>query len=82
MLWFEYLIGALIILVSLVIIAVVILQPGHRQGINGAISGGAETFLSKNKARDFESFLAKWTKVIAAVFFILALVANVIAFVD
>lgn len=82
MLWFEYLIGALIILVSLVIIAVVILQPGHRQGINGAISGGAETFLSKNKARDFESFLAKWTKVIAVIFFILALVANVIAFVD
>ncbi len=82
MLWFEYLIGALIILVSIVIIAVVILQPGHRQGINGAISGGAETFLSKNKARDFETFLAKWTKVIALVFFILALVANVIAFVD
>lgn len=82
MLWFEYLIGALIMLVSIVIIAVVILQPGHRQGINGAISGGAETFLSKNKARDFESFLAKWTKVIALVFFVLALIANVIAFVD
>ncbi len=82
MLWFEYLIGALIIIVSIVIIAVVILQPGHRQGINGVISGGAETFLSKNKARDFETFLAKWTKVIALLFFILALVANVIAFVD
>lgn len=82
MLWFEYLIGAFIILVSIVIIAVVILQPGHRQGINGVISGGAETFLSKNKARDFESFLAKWTKVIALLFFVLALVANIIAFVD
>ena len=82
MLAIEYIIGALIMLVSIVIIAVVILQPGHRQGINGAISGGAETFLSKNKARDFESFLAKWTKVIALVFFILAIVANVIAFVD
>lgn len=82
MLAIEYIIGALIMLVSIVIIAVVVLQPGHRHGINGAISGGAETFLSKNKARDFESFLAKWTKVIAIVFFILAIVANVIAFVD
>ena len=82
MLAIEYIIGALVMLVSIVIIAVVILQPGHRHGINGAISGGADTFLSKNKARDFESFLAKWTKVIALVFFILAIVANVIAFVD
>ncbi len=76
----EYIVGAAIALVSLVVIFVVILQPGHRSGINGAISGGADTFLSKNKARDFESFLAKWTKVIAIVFFVLALVANVIAF--
>ncbi len=82
MLAIEYIIGALVMLVSIVIIAVVILQPGHRHGINGAISGGADTFLSKNKARDFDSFLAKWTKVIALVFFILALIANVIAFVD
>ena len=76
----EYIVGGAIALVSLVVIAVVILQPGHRSGINGAISGGADTFLSKNKARDFESFLAKWTKVVAIVFFALALVANIIAF--
>ena len=76
----EYIIGAAIIIVSLIVIAVVILQPGHRSGINGAISGGADTFLSRNKARDFESFLAKWTKVVAILFFVLALVANVIAF--
>ncbi len=76
----EYIIGAVIILVSLVVIGVVILQPGHRSGINGAISGGADTFLSRNKARDFESFLARWTKVIAIVFFVLALAANVVAF--
>ena len=77
----EIIIGIVIILVSLLIIAVVILQRGHRSGISGAISGGADTFLSKNKARDFDSFLAKWTKVIAIVFFVLALVANVISFV-
>lgn len=78
----EYIIGALIIIISIIVIGVVILQPGHRSGINGAISGGADTFLSKNKARDFDSFLAKWTKIIAIIFFVLALVANVIAFVD
>lgn len=76
----EIIIGAIIIVVSLVIIVAVILQQSHRSGINGVISGGAETFLSKNKARDFEAFLSKWTKILAIVFFVLALIANVIAF--
>lgn len=76
---FEIVIGILVILVSLVIIAIVILQQGHRAGINGAISGGADTFLSKNKARTFDASLARWTKYIALLFFVLAIVANVIA---
>ena len=75
----EYILGALVILVSLVIIIAIILQPGRRAGINGAISGGADTFLSKTKARTFDAFLSRWTKYVAIIFFILAIVANVIA---
>ena len=75
----EYIIGALVILISLVIIAVVLLQQGRRAGINGAISGGADTFLSKNKARTVDASLARWTKYIAILFFVLAIVANIIA---
>lgn len=75
----EIILGILVILVSLVIIAIVLLQPGRRAGINGAISGGADTFLSKNKARTFDAFLARWTKYVAILFFVLAIVANVIA---
>lgn len=75
----EIILGILMIIVSLVIIFAIILQPGRRAGINGVISGGADTFLSKNKARDFDAFLARWTKYIAILFFVLALVANIIA---
>lgn len=75
----EIIVGVLIALVSIVIIAVVLLQEGRRAGITGAISGGAETFLSKNQARTFEAFLSKWTKVIALVFFLLVILANFIA---
>ena len=75
----EIVIGAIILVLSIVIIAVVILQEGHRSGINGAISGGADTFLSKNKARTVDAFLARWTKYIAIAFFVLAIVANFIA---
>ncbi len=76
----EIVVGAIILLLSIVVIFVVILQEGHRAGINGAISGGADTFLSKNKARTVDAFLARWTKWFAIAFFVLAIIANVIAF--
>jgi preprotein translocase subunit SecG len=79
MAWYEIIIGILVILVSLFIIAVVLLQQGHRAGINGAISGGADTFLSKNKARTADATLSRITKYIAIAFFVLALVANFVA---
>lgn len=75
----EIILGIVVLLVSLFIIVVILLQQGHRAGITGAISGGADTFLSKNKARTFDATLARFTKYIAILFFVLALVANFIA---
>lgn len=74
----EIILGALVLIASLILIFVIILQEGHRQGINGAISGGADTFLSKNKARTVDAFLSKWTKFIAIGFFVLVLAAIVV----
>jgi preprotein translocase subunit SecG len=74
----EIVIGSVMILVSLVIIAIVLLQQGRRTGI-GAISGGADTFLSKTKARTADAIMSRVTKYIALAFFVLAIVANVIA---
>ncbi len=75
----EIILGIVILIISLAIIAIVLLQQGRRSGIQGAISGGADTFLSKNKARTVDAFLARFTKYAAILFFILAIVANVIA---
>ena len=75
----EIVIGAIILVLSIVVIFVIILQEGHRSGINGAISGGADTFLSKNKARTVDAFLARWTKSLAVAFFILAIAATYVA---
>lgn len=75
----EIILGILVILVSLAIIIAVLFQQGRRAGINGAISGGADTFLSKNKARTVDAMLARWTKYIAILFFVLAIVANVVS---
>lgn len=74
----DIIIGILVLLVSIVVIGVVLLQQGHRSGINGAISGAADTFLSKTKARTADAQLARITKYIAIGFFVLVLLANII----
>ena len=62
-----------LVLSALVVIVTVLLQQGSRQGL-GAISGGAETFFGKNKAKSYEGKLALATKIGAAVFLVLSLV--------
>ena len=42
--------------------------------------GGADTFLSKNKSRSIDAFLARWTKFIALGFFALVIVINIIMY--
>ena len=75
----DYVIGALVLVVSIIVVAVVLLQQGHRSGINGAISGAADTFLYKTKARTADAQLARITKYIALAFFVLVLVGNIIS---
>lgn len=62
----------------LFLIAVVLLQSGKRSGLSGAISGAAETFLTKNKAKTMDARLAKMTKWVAVVFVVLTLALNMI----
>lgn len=74
-----YILGALLILASIVMIIVIILQEGNQQGL-GVVSGGADTFFSKNKARSIDAMLARTTKWFAFGFVAIVLVLNIIAF--
>lgn len=67
---FEYIIGAILIVFSVLIIIVVLLQEGN-EGNVGVISGSSDTFMDKGKARSWDQKLARWTKVIAIMFFVL-----------
>ena len=58
---------------SLVLVAVVMLQSGKSAGLSGAIAGGADTFLSKNKAKSVDAKLAHWTKWVAIAWVVLTL---------
>ena len=61
-------------IVALALIAIVMLQSGKSAGLSGAIAGGADTFLSKNKAKSADARMAKMTKWVAIAFLVLTLV--------
>ncbi len=75
----EIVFGIILILFSLALIAVVLLQEGHQKNV-GAVMGGAETFLSKNKARSLDAKLSKFTKYVAIGFIVVLVTINVIMF--
>ncbi len=58
------------LILSLILIAVVLLQSGKAQGLSGAIAGGSETFFGKNKGRTIDAILRKWTSVVAILFLV------------
>ncbi len=66
------------VLLAIFLIAVVLLQEGKTSGLSGAISGGADTFLSKNKAKSWDAKLARWTKWVAIAFVVLTLVISLV----
>ena len=61
------------VLSCVAVTAIVLMQSGKSAGLSGAISGGAETFLSKGKAKTWDAKLAKATKWFALAFVILTL---------
>ncbi len=73
----EVLIAVVLIIAALVIIAVVLLQQGRQANI-GAISGAADSFMDKGRAKTFDQRLAKFTKFIAIGFFVLVLVGMIV----
>ena len=66
------------VVLSLALIAVVMLQSGKSAGLSGAIAGGADTFLSKNKAKSLDAKLAKMTTWVAIAFIVLTLALSII----
>ena len=66
----------LFVLISIVLVVVILMQESKTSGLSGAINGVADTYWGKNKGRSVEGKLVKATKVLAVLFFILALALN------
>ena len=67
------------VLAGLAVTVIVLAQSGKSAGLSGTISGGAETFMSKGKAKSLDAKLAKMTKWFALAFVVLTLVLNLMA---
>lgn len=65
------------VLLGIALSAIILMQEGKNQGL-GAISGMADTYWSKNKGRSIEGNLEKFTKFAAVLFFLIALVLDII----
>ena len=64
------------VLSGLALTVIVLMQSGKSAGLSGSISGGADTFLSKGKAKTLDAKRARWTKWFALAFVLLTLVLH------
>ena len=76
----ELILTILVIICSVFLIAVVLLQSGKRSGLSGSISGIADTFLSKGKAKTWDAILEKITIAVAVVFVLVVIAMNFIGY--
>jgi|GEM_PF-459464 len=60
----QWIVGILLLISALILVVSVLLQSSESSGI-GAVSGAAETFFGKNKAKGMEAKLALTTKICA-----------------
>lgn len=76
---FRIFLTVLFILDCIALTVLVLMQEGKASGL-GAISGAAETYWGKNKGRSMEGMLVRWTKILAVLFMLLAIVLNLNVF--
>ena len=74
----EIILTVLQLLSGLAVTLIVLMQSGKSSGLSGVIAGGAETFMSKGKAKTLDAKLAKATKWFGLAFVLLTLILTVI----
>ena len=74
----EIILTVLQLLSGLAVTLIVLMQSGKSSGLSGVIAGGAETFMSKGKAKTLDAKLAKATKWFGLGFVVLTLILTVV----
>lgn len=81
----EWVISIVLMIVSVIIIIMVLFQQTDDDGLSGAIGGSSsayDSYLGKNEGRTTNAKLAKFTKMLATVFFVFVMVLDIITLID
>ena len=65
-----------LIVISVILAIIIMMQEGKESGLTSTLSGGSDTYWSKNKGKSKESVLKKVTVVLGVLYFALALVLS------
>ena len=66
----------LLIIISILLIAIVLLQSGKAESASNAISGGNDSLFSNRKERGGELFITRLTAGLGAAFFIICIIMS------
>ena len=66
------------VIASLALILIVLFQSGKEAGLSGAVAGGSDTYLSKNKSASLDKKLASATKWVALFWVVVTLILSLI----
>ena len=75
---FEIILVVLEVIASLALILIVLFQSGKESGLSGALAGGSDTYLSKNKMGGLDKKLAASTKWVALAWIFLTMLLSLI----
>ncbi len=74
----QYVLGGVLIFLSLVLVAVVLMQSAKDKRLSGTIAGGAETFFGKTKGSGMDKVLSKVTIVVSILVVLVTIALNII----
>ena len=72
--FFEIVLGAIILVMSIAIVIMVLCQSGKDKRLSGAIAGAAETFFAKGQSKKRDKMLSTITTVLSFVLVVLVVI--------
>ncbi len=73
----KIILTVLFALLGIALTAIVLMQEGKQAGLSGSISGAAESYWGKNKAKSMEGRLERITRYMVIVFMLIAIILNI-----
>ena len=74
----KWVISALQMICSIVLVAAITMQSGKEAGLSGALSGNSNSYLANSKKNNLDAVLASSTKWVGLVFVVLTLALSVL----